>query len=824
MRTSEDKNYWLDQIGNNHIITTIDSFLEGNKLNSRLKEYTFTIKNTDVAYKKMKDLCGNSYKNEFAYLVSVLTLLLYSFTGDECVTIGCPIPDIKLGCDAINDILVLKYNQLYESSFEDTLITTKRLLKEALEHANAAIADIFQITESYNPVFDIYASLNNLQGSNHFKGYYSIGFYFNDTNSHLECKITYQESLYKDKAIMDIAKHFIYFFEYVAKNQRISASEIEFIDCLPIQKNERNINFIKNESINSLFSKICINYPAKKALVYRDTYITYDELNNKSELVAKWLLKKDVKNGDVIGIICKSPLNIAIAVIAILKVGAVHLIIDSQLPLNRVEKMSSDCDVVFSLTDEEAYEQNMKAYNIIETQRENDDTALLPNLPHNNCCDDVYVVYTSGTTGTPKGIRIKCKSLINFIIWRNREYSINSEDSILQMLSPSSFDGYLISFYSALLSGATLVCLDKNERADFDKLNKILIKNDVTNMSTNPTFIMNIIACGYTKLFSGFKSIIMGGGHIDSLIVTTLNKLYPDIKLYNEYGPSECCMAVTSHRVMGKDDRNIIGRAIDNTFIFVINKREKHLPPGFIGEICIGGICLADGYIKDSELSAQKFVYHQKLDEMIYKTGDFGYLTESGELVFINRKDRLVKINGYRIDLSEIENALTMMKQIKKAIVIAASNAQLHAYIMLDQNETEMNLDTIYEHLMNLLPAYMIPSKVFQFNDIYLTSSGKPDINKIKKRSVEVTRRINDKEITESQKYIISTIISIWKDTLGLDNIKSSDNFFEIGGNSLKAIKAIAELENRGVSVPDPDAIFKYQTAYDLSIYIASLK
>lgn len=808
--------FWRSQIGAEHSVTRVESLVTGIGAESKKRSISFRINNFEKIVKSIGGFSPGLDSAKFVYLMSAVDFLLAAYTGEDNITVGCPLPKyLSLNDDSY---IFIKSRNIYFSSYSNICNRNLKIYEKVLKYTGTNHAKILSILNNENTIFDIVVSFDNLHKGNHVACNYGLEFNFKEDTS-LSCKIIYDSNRYEKEMINYIGRHLVEVINFISEKVDASPNEFIFSDAKGNIGANKNADLLDQISLQSFLINIAEKNCGSIAVAYMNSTISYGELNEKSNSVANWLLDKGIVSGDIIGIICKSPINIIIILLAALKVEATFIILDDTLPQKRIGQVIADCGISILISDTNKtfiYRECFQVADILQNSR----CDFYPESMNNDTY--AYIVYTSGTAGGPKGIRIKSKSLLNFILWRNDEYSISNNDVILQTLTPSSFDGYLISIFTAMICGATLVCLEKEERADFGRLEKIFCKYGITNMSTNPAFVASIIAGGYLNIFRNFKTIIMGGQHIDIFVINSINTQFPHINLFNEYGPSECCMGVAGHKIITAEDRHTVGNAINNTYIYIINKKGKILPAGFIGEICIGGICLAEGYINSAEMTKEKFVFHQQFGAKIYHSGDHGYLLDNNELVFVGRNDKLVKVNGYRIDLSEIENALMMIDEIERAIVVARNNSYMDAYVVISPRNGTINRDKICGQLMEVLPKYMIPNKFYRVLEVFYNKSGKYDMEKIENCSIEIQRDLSKAINSSNVERLNELLIPICRTVLGTENIGINDNFFELGGNSLSAIRVIAELEEKGIVVEDLEAFFKYQTIQELSLYLDS--
>lgn len=410
-----------------------------------------------------------------------------------------------------------------------------------------------------------------------------------------------------------------------------------------------------------------------------------------------------------------------------------------------------------------------------------------------------YMIYTSGTTGTPKGVMIRHEALVNLCLWNNDYYNVTQDDNTTRYAS-FGFDASVWELFPALVAGATIHVISPKIRLDIDKLNKYFEKNNIT-ISFLPTQICE----QFQKMNNTSLRYLLTGG--DKLKVYSNNKF----KLSNNYGPTENTVVTTSFIVENESNNIPIGKPISNVRVYILNKNNKMQPLWAKGELCISGIGLAKGYLNNEKLTEEKFIKNP-FDEnsMIYKTGDLASWMPDGNIQFFGRNDQQVKIRGCRIEISDIENKINKCEYIKEAVVIARNddnNKYLCAYYVSDK---ELELDYLRGYLSTQLPEYMIPSFFVKIDKLPLNSNGK--INRGQLPEPFINRK---NEFIPPNSEIEKSIAKSWSEILNINKISMNDNFFDLGGNSLKAIRVVSKMSaDFEVSIND---IFNYQTIAELS-------
>ncbi|ADL52011.1 non-ribosomal peptide synthetase [Clostridium cellulovorans] len=793
----EQSNFWINYIGEDHDKSVIrtEEFIEQQGNCSGFNKHEFEI--NDRTYSIMKKISNNSDVLTLTILTSALEILIHKYSGCKDVTIGMPIYNQNDNYDYINKVLLIKNNIYNENSCSMILNSTKDLINKAVANQNAPLNELFDITAISNNLFDIAVILKNIQDINYLDdSKYSICFVFDDSGSNLSCEIFYDEQKYKSSYIRTISKHFIFVLDKLVDNPGKNIQEINVVDHdeMDLMLNVFNgkIEEIRDINLIDIFKNIVNEYPNKIAVKYIEKNITYKEIDEKSDKVAKKLIECGVNMNDVIAICCKSGIDFAVSIFGVLKVGATYLPIDFEQPCDRIEIIIKDCKSSKAICDKEAADvfKNIKV-SVVNIDEINDVKSEWKYKKYNDS-NLAYIIYTSGTTGIPKGVKIQHKSIVNYILWRNQQYSINSEDVILQTLS-SAFDGYVSNFYSALLSGSTLICASREERIDMKKLVNIITSCKVTNISIVPTLFNNILDCIETSGLTSLKSVVFGGEKIGKSTIEIVKEKIPHIVLYNEYGPTECCVATSYNKISGIEDVSSIGKPIPNSNIFILNKQNDLIPIGFVGELCISGIGLSTGYVNNTKLNQSKFIINKYSNSIMYKTGDMAYWNKDGSVSILGRMDNQIKISGYRIELEEIESVIRTIPDVIDVSVIVNKNISnedtLNAYLKL---KPTINNDSIRKVLSEKLPYYMIPSRYYIVEEFPSTIFGKLDKIKLVQIGKELNFDLDDKEnYTDIQK----RLYTIWSCILNHDNFGKNDGFFLLGADSLKATKLCIKIE-----------------------------
>lgn len=828
----EQKDYWLKKLSGELPVLNFPSdnirplvkTINGDSID-------FLISNDD--YLSLTKLGLNSNASFFMVLNALVKILLYRYTEQEDIIIGT----VSAGR---NNVLLEKQIGFYvntlalrdsingELTFVEILDIIKKSTKEALDNQyypfDMILEDLNTYSDaSHSPLFDVLLVLQNYKEvlfehddlkvttyqvktnvSN-----FDITFSFEKKENGLNCTLIYNTDIYNLERILGLKNHLQVLIRSVISSPKLSVKNLEIIPLeekqLLLHKfNNTKTNFTEDKTLIELFEKQVKKSPDNLALVFNDIELTYSELNEKANLVANYLRENyNILPDDIIGILLDRSEKMIIALLGILKSGAAYLPIESTLPEKRIEYMLQDSSPKVVISELVGY-NHIKIDDILNNYKNTTNLCYISNS--NNLA---YIIYTSGSTGRPKGVMLEHKGVVNLIEDLSITFKMKKSDRVL-LFSSISFDASVEQIWLALLTGAALVVISNELLSSSSRFNKYIKSKEISHINTVPSFLRDIDL----EITSSLRSVIIGG---ETFPVQLANKYYKRTALFNGYGPTETTVISTAQRISSISKKSVlIGSALANTQIYILDKKTKCVPIGIPGELCISGVGLARGYLNNKVLTEEKFINnpYQPGDRM-YKTGDLAAWLPDGNIELLGRIDNQVKIRGYRIELGEIENILIDYDLIESVVVVVkeATNKESMLIAYYISNE-KLEKSKIKIYLKMLLPEYMIPSYLIQLNDIPLTINGKIDYKLLPKP--EYSELIRNKEYYGPNNETQKKLVLIWQDVLGLTKIGIHDDFFELGGHSLKATKIISRIGNEfNIDIPLID-IFKNPTIENL--------
>lgn len=590
----------------------------------------------------------------------------------------------------------------------------------------------------------------------------------------------------------------------------------------PVSSNEVVIEDLFFQPLGFYFYKHVLESPESIAVKCQSYSISYGNLNAKVNQFASYLISRNIKVGDVIGLSMDKSINMVICFLGTLKAGATYLPLDPSLPVSRISYMLRDSKakvLIASGKSQHVGGEKVDTWLIEDVISQIDDfpaDELNVELKGN---DLAYILYTSGSTGNPKGVMIEHHSLVNLILSVQTLPGLNKHDVFLS-ITTISFDIFQLELHLPLISGAKLILADTAVCKDGRRILDLIKREDVSVMQATPYTWRMMLDSGWKECLP--LKAFCGGEAMSKMLVSDL--LPKCSSLWNMYGPTETTIYSIIAKISNSDAVVPIGKPIKNTQVYILDEFQSPTPAGEVGEIFIGGVGVARGYINLSELTRERFipdVFTKIPGKTLYRTGDLGKLDADGNIICLGRSDYQIKIRGFRIEAGEVEDNLLQLRSIAKAIVVGHTdridNQRLIAYIILKDDKGNLSLD---EHvrswtttLKTILPDYMIPNTFIQLQELPVSSNGKIDRNALPEPQFNLPSKHYTSPLTSTEKFLVE----IWNKYLGSENVGTTDNFFALGGHSKVAVQIMVELEKRIGKVIPISSLFEYPTIQKLA-------
>lgn len=571
-----------------------------------------------------------------------------------------------------------------------------------------------------------------------------------------------------------------------------------------IDWNDTAFDFPREQAVHRQFESVVEQYPDAIALTFRSHNLTYKELNSRANHLAHQLRAQGVGSETFVAILMDRSIEMIVATLAILKAGGCYVPLDPAYPKERIDYMLADTQAQILLTQfhlAQKLTSHVATVITLDAGWGADDSKDVDNLENvNNGQSLAYVMYTSGSTGKPKGVMIRHQSIMRLILGAN--FAQLNADTVILQLAPVSFDASTLEIWGALLTGGRCVLYPENGTPNPNDLQKVLQENKI-NVLWLTASLFNVIVAKAPEALFGVAQVLTGGEALSVSHIRRASEHLPGTELINGYGPTECTTFSTTYSIplpVPDDWTSIpIGRPIVNTQVYILNSDLQPVSVGERGELYIGGLGVARGYLNKPELTAERFIPNplsNDPNDILYKSGDVVRYLEDGRIDFVGREDDQVKVRGFRIELGEIEAQLLQHDCVQNVKVVVnvdeAGSKRLVAYVVQDE-EQAATVSELRRFLGESLPDYMVPALFVFMEMLPLTANGKLDHNALPEPGRQ--RPNIDQPYVAPRNKIERWLVKMWQELLNLEKVGVLDRFFELGGDSLRAGQFIGQVQ-----------------------------
>jgi amino acid adenylation domain-containing protein len=829
-------NYWKQQLADAPPVIELPTDYP----RSAIQTFRGSIQRLTLSYdltNKLKTLSQKSGSSLFMTLQAAFVTLLYRYTGQEDIVIGSPItnrnrPALESLIGFFVNTLVLRTRLENNPTFRELLAQVRQVSLDAYTHQDVPFDQLVEVLQpqrhlSHSPLFQVMFVLQNspvekpkLPGLNITQieldrptagATFDLTLSMQEIDLELRGAFEYNANLFDADTIARMVEHFQTLVEAIVTNPDERVGQLPLLTAaeqhqLLVKWNNTQTDYSQNKCVHELVTEQAEKTPDAVALVFENQQLTYQQLNLQANQLAHYLQSLGVEKETLVGVYLERSLEMIVGILGILKAGGAYVPLDSKYPPERLNYMVADSQMSVILTHSlllphlsstlESTPTKIicwdKDLEIIASQSLDEP---INNVQPRNLA---YVIYTSGSTGKPKGVAIEHFSLCNLTQAQINLFDIKSTSRILQFAS-ISFDASVSEIFMALASGAMLILGTADKLMPGNDLKKILHKSQVTHATLPPSALAVLPKDELPAL-----SHIVAAGEACSLEL--VNQWSLGRRFFNAYGPTESTVCATVAQLSYGSEKITIGRPISNIQIYILDAQQQLVPMGIPGELCIGGVGLARGYLHRPELSKEKFIpnpFSSSPSERLYRTGDLVRYLSDGNIEYIGRIDHQVKIRGFRIELGEIETLLSQHPQVQQVVVIVREddpgNKYLTAYIV---SETEtLTSSELRQFLKEHLPEYMIPSAFVMLKALPLTPNGKVD-----RRALLKPDTINSEleaAFVAPRTGLEEQLAEIWCSVLNREQVGIYDNFFELGGHSLLLTSVISRIrESLAIALP----------------------
>lgn len=843
---SGQESYWLKEFSGS--IPTLDLPVDFTRESTQsFKGDTVSCTLESELCKKTTEMGHNTLTTNYMIFLSGLMVTLSQYSGQDDIVVGSPIlgrinKELESVVGMFVNTLAMRGRPSANKRYSEFLREVKETCLKAYDNQEYPFEMLVEKLDikrnlSRNPLFDVMFALEDSEEEESYLN--EAGFTLLEVNEaaakfditarvmkdkgNYKINLDYCIDLFEHNFIEQLLEHFCYNLNQIMDNPDILLANLELATdkekaAILQTLNNTDTDYPNRESVIGLFEEQVRKSEDVRAVIFGDNMVSYQFLNERANQLAHLLRKNGVKPNEYVAVSAEKSIEMIIGVLAILKAGGAYVPLDVTMPAERIRFILEDCKAAVYLEGRKKQELGLHLQVIDLNDERNYESGGKDNLePISTSEDLIYLMYTSGTTGKPKGVMIKHKSVARLV--RNTNY-IKFDDITILQTGALSFDASTFEIWGTLLNGGTLV-LANNETITNASMMKYMIQKHSINAMFLTTALFNQLISQDVSVFDQLDKLLFGGEKTSAGHVKKLLEVNHKIHLSNVYGPTETTTFALYQPICRKQDlkRVPIGKPISNTKVYILMK-NRICGIGMPGEICIAGDGLAGGYLNQQELTDEKFHEFSGTKEKVYRTGDLGRWLPDGTIEFLGRMDEQVKIRGFRIEPQEIENVIRKQDMVKDVTVVVFDDfngeKQLCAYIVSDH---EINNAGMKEKMRKELPEYMVPAYIMKIQNIPVNSNGKVDKKALP--APEISAKEEYKAPRNDQE---AQVTSIFSKVLGIKKIGIRDNFFDLGGHSLRATKVINELELlTGLRLP-LRTIFTHPTAEALAELLCTSK
>ena len=775
----------------------------------------------------------------YMLLLAAFDVLLWRYTGQEDLLVGVPIAnrdrrELEGLIGLFVNTLVLRNDLSGDPTVQELLARVRERCLDAYAHQELPVEMLVEDLQpardlSRNPLFQVMLVLENAsqrptftapglkctpmdadRGATHL----DLTLYVEEKEEELKGIFEYATDFFDESSIERMAGHWHAILEAIISNSECHISELTVLNAderqqLLVEWNATENDFPREAYLHQLMERQALRVPEKVAVICKGETLTYRELDQQANRFAHALREREIGIGQHVGVCVERSTDMLAAVLGILKVGAAYVPLDPSFPDERLRFMAEDAELallVSTSTLAEPFGLPREQQLLLDTDADvvasQSDQPLTLNAESDASPEDpAYVIYTSGSTGKPKGVVVPHRAVVNFLTSMAREPSL-TENDVLVAVTTLSFDISVLELQLPLAVGATVVIASHDESVDGDSLKTLLETNSSSVMQATPVTWRLLLEAGWTG-GAAFKALVGG----EALPVDLADQLIAnDIELWNMYGPTETTVWSTCARITDTSNGITIGRPIDNTSIYILDAQKNICPIGVPGELYIGGDGVTLGYWKRLELTDDRYIpnpFGTASDALIYGTGDKARWLSDGTLEHLGRLDDQVKVRGYRVELGEIEARIAEHPDVRQVAAhlwsVSADDVRIVA-CCVPETHGRLASVSLRKHLRSCLPEYMIPQYFLPVDEIPLTPNGKADRRQL---PTPTTAESSLGQHEAPANPVEVSIADIWTELIQpARSIGRNDKFFDMGGHSLLALRALRQMEQKlGVSL-----------------------
>ncbi len=789
-------------------------------------------------------LCQRHGVTLYMALTGAWAMLMARLSGQADVVIGSPVAN--RGRAEIEDLIGMFVNTLAlridtsgELSTEALLAQVKARTLEAQAHQDLPFEQVVDIVKperslAHSPLFQTLFSWESRQGErlvldnlalegvaepSHFAKF-DLSLTLREAQGELRGTLECATALFDEATVVRYFGYLQRLLQAMASDDHAVLEQVPMLaederQALLFDLNATDVDYDLQQTIHGLFEAQALRTPQAVAVKSGDRSLSYAELNRQANRLARHLRGLGVGPDARVGICVERSPEMVVGLLAILKAGGGYVPLDPAYPAERLAYMLDDSAPLAVLV----HGATRSVLGESAAQVVDLDEAVWASQPADNLSAQgltpqhmAYVIYTSGSTGQPKGVINEHSGVVNRLLWMQDAYRLSAEDTVLQK-TPFSFDVSVWEFFWPLMTGARLVMARPEGHKDPQYLSDIIAAERVTTLHFVPSMLDVFLAHGDTARCAGLRQVMCSGEALPGSLVRRFKRQLPGIGLHNLYGPTEAAVDVTAWDCAGPldttPDNTPIGKPIANTRMYILDGQRQPVPLGVVGELYIGGVQVARGYLNRAPLSAERFLEDPfRPQGRMYRTGDVARWLADGNIEYLGRNDDQVKIRGLRIELGEIQSRLSALDGVQEAAVLAREDVPGDKRLVAYYTGTAQSVEDLRTRLLEHLPDYMVPALFVHLNAWPLSPNGKLD-RKALPAPDQAAASVRQYEAPVGETEI--TLAQLWCELLNVERVGRHDHFFELGGHSLLAVNLVARMRRAGLTA-DVRVLFNQPT------------
>ncbi|MGV3137712.1 amino acid adenylation domain-containing protein [Brevibacillus agri] len=789
---------------------------------------------------QLRLLARNRSTTLYMTVLAVYFLFLHKISQEEDIIVGFPVSgrerqEWENVIGLFMNMVCIRLDFRGLSRFDEVLEAVKQKCVRAYANGRYPFNTLVEKLnperdQSRTPIFStIFQLYDNVPQDNDRISLYDLSCICKMEQEQMEVRMEYKTTLFAEATIRKYADYFSFLLDQVIDHPAQMLGRYELLDAEQkaevLGQNPTPVALDAPDEVHRLFAAQAKKQPAQTAVVFEGMRLTYQQLDERSNKLAAFLLKTSAEESqEPIGVYLPRGIEMIVALLGILKAGRPYVPLDVDFPSERIAYMIQHSRIKTVLSEQSVIPmlETIAGTHLEAVVDLSGDVLLAEAVGHLRYYGDahirnqpaapvtappselMYIMYTSGSTGTPKGVMVTQQNALHYLVWSQQQFQLRSGRSMM-LVTSISFDISVFEIFGCLTSGATLHIMPSERLRDPALLFAYLEEHPVDVWHSVPTlisqFILGLAQQDEQRLacLRQFETVLVGGEAWGPALASEIARYFPAAKLYNLYGPTEATIWATCcevNRELAGKAVVPLGRPLGHNQVYILDKDGNLCGPGVPGEICISGPGVTPGYFRDKTKTEQVYRLHPFTDRIVYHTGDLGKYGTDGQLEYISRNDGMVKVRGYRIETGEIEHKLASVPGVTSVGVVAVKEGESNKLTCYYTSTCDIAASELQESLRKALPAYMIPARFVRLEAMPVTSNQKLDRKALQAMSLPA-ESTEQGELQAPGSEVETFLVQLWRELLGVEQVGTRQNFFDLGGNSHLIVRMQARIEEK---------------------------